>query len=247
VILASLNEESGIGKTLTDLKEHLSGSKILVVDGKSKDRTVEIAKKQGATVIYQNGLGKGNAIACAIRYIDAKADYVVFTDADFTYPAKYVPKMISLLEQNPQVGMVCGDRLTWQTNGKIFYGVYYFGNKVLALASNVLSRLSLRDPLSGLRVIRSEILREWQIRSQGFDIEIELNHHVKKEGFSIMEVPIDYRQRLGEKKLRPVDGLTIFKSMVFHSVMDLRTNGTNNNGYHLTQQRMTSIAQTNKS
>ena len=39
-----------------------------------------------------------------------ETDYVIITDADFTYPAKYVPEMIQKLEKNPHIGMVCGNR-----------------------------------------------------------------------------------------------------------------------------------------
>ncbi len=218
-----MNEESGIGKTLIDLKSHLYGSKILVVDGKSKDRTVEIAQKEGATVIYQSGLGKGNAIACALENLDRNVDYVVFTDADYTYPAEYVPEMIKILEDNPKIGMVSGNRLIREKNGKIFYGAYYFGNRFLAITYNLLSQLSLHDPLSGLRVIRAGILRDWQIQSNGFDIEIELNYHVKQAGYKITEVPITYRPRLGEKKLKPTDAISILKAILFHFVTNLAT------------------------
>jgi hypothetical protein len=55
-----------------------------------------------------------------------------------------------------------------------------------------------------------EILRNWKVKSKGFDIEVELNHRVKREGFGIVEVPIKYRERLGEKKLRVRHGAEIF-------------------------------------
>ena len=84
---------------------------ILVVDGNSLDRTVEIAKDSGAHIAFQNGVGKGDAIAKGISQLDKNTKYIVFTDADYTYPAEYIPSMIGILEQNPDVGMVCGNRL----------------------------------------------------------------------------------------------------------------------------------------
>jgi hypothetical protein len=65
-----------------------------------------------------------------------------------------------------------------------------------------------------LRVVRADILREWVIKSEGFDIEVELNNHVAKLGFATFEVPIDYRERLGEKKLKIKDGSTILKRII---------------------------------
>jgi glycosyltransferase involved in cell wall biosynthesis len=112
VIMAALNEEEGIGPTLLELNKTLKNPRILVVDGRSTDRTVEIAKSMGADVVLQDGLGKGDAIAKAIKHSNLTVDYAVITDADYTYPAEHVPKMIQILEKNPDVGMVCGNRFS---------------------------------------------------------------------------------------------------------------------------------------
>ena len=83
-----MNEEEGIGLTIVELKEHLGKAKILVVDGNSIDRTVESARNLGAEIVFQDGSGKGDAIAKAIKHSDLTVDYVVITDADYTYPAR---------------------------------------------------------------------------------------------------------------------------------------------------------------
>lgn len=111
LVVAALNEEQGIGPTLTEFLDNLDFSNVLVVDGHSRDRTVEIAKNLGAEIAFQDGFGKGNAIAKAIQHIDLNVKYVVLTDADYTYPAEYVPEMIEVLERNKQVGMVCGNQI----------------------------------------------------------------------------------------------------------------------------------------
>ena len=74
--------------------------------------------------------------------------------------------------------------------------------------------MQLTDPLTGLRVVRSNILRNWTVKSKGFDIEVELNHQVEREGFGIMEVPIRYRKRLGQKKLGVKNGAEILKRIM---------------------------------
>jgi hypothetical protein len=140
--------------------------------------------------------------------------YVVLTDADYTYPAEYVPEMIEILVNNPRVGMVCGNRFGGGMEPKAVRGSFYFGNKLLAFAHNLFNGVSLRDPLTGLRVVRAEILRDWMVKSQGFDIEVELNRRVERKGYVIVEVPIKYRQRLGEKKLKMRHGVTILKRIL---------------------------------
>jgi glycosyltransferase involved in cell wall biosynthesis len=214
LVVAALNEEHGIGPTLTEFLDNLGFPKVIVVDGHSRDRTVEIAKNLGAEIAFQDGFGKGNAIAKALEQIDLNVKYVVLTDADYTYPAEYVPQMINILERNPQVGMVCGNRFNGDTDPKAVRGSFYFGNKLLAFAHNLFNGVSLRDPLTGLRVIRTHILRDWIVKSQGFDIEVELNSRVERKGYTTVEVPIKYRQRIGEKKLKVRHGATILKRIL---------------------------------
>jgi len=213
-IVAALNEEEGIGLTIAELRQYLEKPWVLVVDGWSRDKTVKIAKDIYADVIFQGGTGKGNAIAEAIRHVSMDVDYVVFTDADYTYPAEYLPKMIRILEENPNVGMVCGNRFNEHFHLKAMHNMFYIGNRLLAFTHNLLNGVNLRDPLTGLRVVRWEILKDWKPKSQSFDVEVELNHYVEKKGFSIVEIPIHYRRRLGEKKLKLRHGFTILRRIL---------------------------------
>jgi dolichol-phosphate mannosyltransferase len=217
-IVAALNEEEGIGLTIAELRQFLEKPWVLVVDGRSRDRTVEVAKGMYADVLFQGGRGKGNAIAEAIKHVDMNADYVVFTDADYTYPAEFLPQMIEILDENPQVGMVCGNRFNSHFHLKAMHSVLYFGNRLLAFTHNLLNGINLRDPLTGLRVVRWEIVKGWRPKSEGFDVEVELNHLVERKGFGIVELPIYYRVRLGEKKLKPKHGFTILRRILLESL-----------------------------
>ena len=217
VIIAALNEEEGIGPTIAELMETLGHPRVLVVDGGSTDRTVDVAKNLGADIAFQDGLGKGDAIAKALASCELTTKYVVITDADYTYPAEYLPEMIHILENNPEVGMVCGNRFNHHLEVKSLPEVFYFGNQLIAFTHNMLNGVPLRDPLTGLRVIRSSILRNWCVRSKGFDIEVELNHHVERRGFGIQEVDIVYRERLGEKKLKLKHSIEILKRIVLET------------------------------
>lgn len=214
LVVAALNEEHGIGPTLIEFLHNVPTSNVIVVDGHSVDRTVEIAKNLGANITIQDGVGKGNAIAKALEHIDLDVKYVALTDADYTYPAKYVPEMIKILEKKSHVGMVCGNRFSRYKEPKAVRSLFYFGNKLLAFAHNLFNGVSLHDPLTGLRVIRAEILRDWVVKSQGFDIEIELNRYVERKGYTTIEVPIKCRPRIGQKKLKAKHGVTILKRIL---------------------------------
>lgn len=172
----------------------------------------------GAKVVCQDGVGKGDALAKALEHVDLNVDYVVLTDADYTYPAKYVPAMIRILEENPLVGMVCGNRLTGHVYEEALHSVFQTGNRLLALTHNMLNGITLQDPLTGLRVIRTEVLLGWPVKSKGFDIEVELNLLVERRGFRIREIPIRYRTRLGEKKLKISHGITILRRILLETI-----------------------------
>ena len=144
--------------------------------------------------------------------------YVIFTDADYTYPAKSVPEMIRILEDNPEVGMVCGDRFTHSLTLSAMKSFFFVGNRFLAWTQRFINGVHLNDPLTGLRVIRWNILKNWEPKSKGFDIEAEINHRVENKGYKIVEIPIQYRSRVGEKKLKLRDGLTIFRRIVAESL-----------------------------
>ena len=219
VMIAALNEEKGIGPTLAEIRQFLDEPLCLVVDGQSVDGTAKVAEAMDARVIFQKGSGKGDAIAMAMehaRALDVK--YVVFIDADFTYPAEYLPKMIRILEENPDVGMVCGNRFNTHLHLGKMHDVLYTGNRIIAFVHNLLNGVHMHDPLTGLRVVRWEILREWKPKSKSFDLEVELNHYVERKGYRILEVPIYYRPRLGEKKLQLKDGFTILKRILLESL-----------------------------
>jgi glycosyltransferase involved in cell wall biosynthesis len=214
LVIAALNEEEGIWLTIAEMKDTLGDISVLVVDGKSTDKTAELARNMGARVIIQDGTGKGDALAKAIQHLDPNANYIILTDADYTYPAEYVPDMIKILDENPQVGMVCGNRFNGHVDKRALYRIFHTGNKLLAFSHQMLNGVELKDPLTGLRVIRAEVLRNWKIESKGFDIEVELNNYVQKQGYLTKEILIDYRVRLGEKKLKARHGAAILRRIV---------------------------------
>ena len=216
VIIPALDEAAGIFRTIMELDVELrpyTGKTYLVVNGNSTDNTGRIAHRLGAVVLEQNGLGKGDAIRQALGQVPENTKYVVLTDADFTYPAAHIPEMVNIIESDSSIGMVSGDRFGTSKSKELFKRSYYVGNRILGFVHIVANGIKMHDPLSGLRVVRYDLLRNWAPKSLGFDIEVELNHQIKTKGYSIREIPIEYRVRIGAKKLRRRDGLKILRRM----------------------------------
>jgi len=215
VIIPTLNEEKGIGPTIKEYMETIPNAEVMVIDGGSSDKTVEIAKGLGAEVIINEG-GKGSAIAKALSILqsrDTEPDYLVFTDGDYTYPAKHVPEMIKVLSNDLSAGAVLGDR--FKNHGILHYftNIYFMGNLIIKQFYKA-KGIKLNDPLTGLRTVRWSAIKDWIPTSKEFEIETEMNLYLLSNGWKILELPIEYRKRLGEKKLKVTDAIPIIKMLI---------------------------------
>jgi len=216
IIVPAYGEQLGIGLVLKELSESID-STVLVVNRPNGDSTGSVARDLGAVVVDQNDQGKGNAVRLGLRYVEDEMPdtrYIGIIDADCTYPTSSLEKMRSILEARRSVGMVIARRVT-TTNRGISSKVFAWGNRVLATAHKVFNRVSLQDPLSGLRLLRADILEGWLPTARGFEVECELNCFVRNvRNLQIVEVPILYRERVGEKKLGLRHGFEILRCMI---------------------------------
>jgi hypothetical protein len=114
--------------------------------------------------------------------------------------------------------MVTGNRFNDSLKSNAMKSLFFVGNKILSRVHHFFNGVNLNDPFTGLRIVRWNILKNWNPKSKGFDIEAEMNRRVESKGYSIVEIPIQYRNRVGEKKLKMRDGFTIFKRIVTESL-----------------------------
>ncbi|MEM2196247.1 MAG: glycosyltransferase family 2 protein [Sulfolobales archaeon] len=203
VLIPTLMEEEAIGLVLSELKSE-GYTNILVVDGHSTDRTVEIAKSMGVEVTYQDGRGKADAIKTGLRYV--RTPYVVVMDGDYTYNPKDIEKLLESMDEYDEVIGV-RDRVNIPR-------VNRFGNLVITWLFNLLFGTKLRDVCSGMYLLRTDVAREVGFESRSFSVEVEIAAHVASTGGRIGEVEISYRKRIGRPKLRKVHGLQIATTAV---------------------------------
>lgn len=187
---------------------------ILVVDGHSTDGTAEVAARWGVELIQQTGRGKGAAVREGLAWA-AEHGYpsVAVMDADATYPAASLPALFNLLESGRE--LVVGIRRPeppkrWTARD----AVHRAGNKILNYAAAQLTGSPLMDICSGFWGLRTSILGELALESDGFDIEAELFVKAFRLGLKVAQIPIRYRTRAGEAKLHAVrDGAHILLSI----------------------------------
>ncbi|MEM2407204.1 MAG: glycosyltransferase family 2 protein, partial [Sulfolobales archaeon] len=198
VVIPALNEEGAIGLVVRELVSE-GYRNVLVVDGHSTDRTAEVARKADATVIYQEGKGKADAVRTGLKYV--RTPYVVVMDGDYTYDPRDIGKMLEKLGEYDEVIGV-RDRTNMPK-------LHRFGNSVITWLFNLLFGTKLRDVCSGLYVLKTDVAREVGFESKGFAVEVEIAAHVASTGGRIGEVEVSYRKRIGKPKLRKIHGLRI--------------------------------------
>lgn len=209
VVIPTLNEAEAIGRVIEEvLSVGVPKDSIIIVDGGSTDGTVEIASKYGVRVIRQRGRGKADAIKTALEYVDT--EYMLVMDGDYTYPARYIPRLV---EAARKMGSdeVIGVRLASSGSQRLLYRL---GNWLLTKTFNVLFGTNLHDVLSGMYLVRVESLRDAMMEMGGFSVEAEIAAHMVSTGKLVTEVPIEYRRRLGRKKLGVKHGILIFRDMI---------------------------------
>lgn len=203
IVIPTLNEREAIGKVLDDLKSE-GFEKVLVVDGYSDDGTTEIAESKGAVVLNQHGPGKAGALATAARAVSTP--FMLVMDGDDTYKAADIHRLLANAADHDEV---IGARTIGRKNIPL---KNRFGNWVISRAFKSLFTRPITDVLSGMYLLRTDMMRELEITSSSFDVEVEIASHMASMG-DITQVPITYGERLGKQKLRASDGTRILSTL----------------------------------
>ena len=219
VLIPCYNESATIEKVITDFKRYLPHSKIYVYDNNSTDGTDEIAKNAGAIVRYEYKQGKGNVVKSMFR--DIKADCYIIVDGDDTYPAEAAVEFEELILSG-KAEMVIGDRLSstyFEENDRLFHNA---GNKLVKKLINLFFKSDLQDIMTGMRAFSYNFVKSFPISSKEFEIETEMSIFALMNNFNIVEIPIQYRNRIegSESKLNTYsDGFKVIM-MIFALIRD---------------------------
>ena len=222
VIIPALNEEKNLEFLLTKL-EALGYSDILVIDGKSTDRTVAVAKKLGAKIILQKSNGKGDAIREVLKNECVNVDALVFMDADGSMDPKEIPIFIRRLKSGADI--VKGSRFL---KGGYTHDMSLFrriGNRFFVSMVNLLFSTKYSDLCYGFWVFnrRTAKLISPLLKSQNFEIETEIFVKAKKLGLKVIEVPsTEFKRKSGKSNLNAFkDGFkilqTVFREVISHN------------------------------
>ncbi len=192
VLICTLNEGATIAEVLSRVPEWVH--EILLVDGNSSDNTVDKARQaqSDVRVVYQPGKGKGDALKYGIQ--NASGDIIVTLDADGQTDPEEMPKFVEPLLTG--YDWVKGSRLTHGRPPNMPRH-RWFGNKVLAITSNILHGTRYTDICSGYNAFWKKAFQHLNLDYDGFEMEQQMLVKVKKAGLKVAEVACHDPGRMG--------------------------------------------------
>ena len=191
VILPALNEAGALPRVLAALP---AGYRAIVVDNGSTDGTPDVARSLGAMVVTASQRGFG--AACWAGLQAATADIVCFMDADASFDAAELPRVVGPVIAG-EADLVMGARQpvpgSWPVHARI-------ANRFLAFEIRRRANVPVHD-LGPMRAVNRVALLELGMtdRRSGWPLKMVLRG--RQAGWRIAEVPVTYRPRIGKSKV----------------------------------------------
>lgn len=205
IVIPAHNEQDNIPSTLRSIPVERLRSlgmdvEILVVDNASTDDTGRLAAEHGARVLVQPVLGYGNAYKAG--FANCRGDLIATGDADLTYPFEILPEVLRLFEAE-RLDFLSTNRMA-QLRADAMTRSHVWGNRALSTITRALFGVPFRDSQSGMWVFRRDVWNRCRVLAGGMAFSQELKIEAFRNGFRCAELPIEYRPRGGEAKLRTV-------------------------------------------
>ncbi|MDP1729074.1 MAG: glycosyltransferase family 2 protein [archaeon] len=220
VIIPAYNEKNTILDIIKQVKKVPLKKEIIIIDDFSKDGTREILRKisdkEVKVLFHDKNYGKGHAIRTGIKGVIG--DIVIIQDADLEYdPQDYVKLIKPITEGKSKV--VYGTRFP-RKKDKFFpffhyfslSNPYYLANKILTMTSNILYFANITDEPTCYKVFDAEVFKNINLKCEKFEFCPEVTAKVRKKGYKIFEVPINYYPRSVKegKKIKLKDAFDAF-------------------------------------
>lgn len=197
VVLPAYNAAATLEATVRDIPPG-SVDEVILVDDRSRDDTVSIARSLGLTVIEHpenRGYG-GNQKTCYRTALEHGADVVVMLHPDYQYDARLIPHFLGFLETGVCDVMI-GSRIRTRQEalGSGMPVWKYISNRLLTLAENMVLGQNLADFHSGFRVYTREVLETipWEMNSEDFVFDTQFLAQVAWFGFRLGDAPVPCR------------------------------------------------------
>ncbi len=200
VIIPAYNEEASIPKVIRDIPKQIRH--VVVANNNSTDSTGEVASKAGAVVVFERQKGYGKACLLAMDWIksqEVQPDIVVFLDGDYSdYPEEMTDLIKPIIEEKAE--MVIGSRALGKREAGSMTFPQVFGNWLATTMMRYMQGAKFSD-LGPFRAIVWKRLMDLEMVDQNFGWTIEMQIKAHKKGLKYLEVPVNYRKRIGVSKV----------------------------------------------
>ena len=218
VVIPALNEEAAIGAIVerclaarAEIRDRagLADVHYVVVSDGSTDRTAEIAHSFGGIEVVTFPENRGYGAAIKRGWQERPADILGFLDADGTCEPRFFIELCRELIEG-QHDLVLGGRMGQHSQ---MPGIRRVGNTLFAILLGHLSRRSVRDVASGMRVLRREALARLLPLPDGLHFTPAMSARALMDGeLRIAEVEMPYAERVGRSKLKVIrDGIRFLR------------------------------------
>jgi glycosyltransferase involved in cell wall biosynthesis len=209
VIIPAYNEEDSIALVIKDIPNIVS--EIIVIDNNSTDATPINAKNAGATVLSETRKGYGYACLKGMEYIanqSTKPDIIVFLDGDFSdYPEELTKIVAPIIDNN--IDFVVGSRVKELREKNSMTPQQVFGNWLATTLMKLFFGAKFTD-LGPFRAIKYQKLLDLNMQDKTYGWTIEMQLKSIKQKLTYIEVPVNYKKRIGVSKVSGTIKGTIF-------------------------------------
>ena len=194
VIIPAYNEEGAIVETINNLKKSCENVDYVIINDCSKDRTLEICRKNKFNVInLQVNLGIGGAVQTGYKYAYENGyDVAIQMDADGQHNPKYIPQLITKIEEGND--FVIGSRFLEKEGFQSTF-IRRMGINLYSWIIKVFTKKEIKDTTSGYRAAGKKIIKMF---AQNYPVdypEPETNAFIAKNNFKIIEIPMEMKER----------------------------------------------------
>lgn len=201
VIIPAYNEEKSIAKVIGDIPLSFVRD-IIVCNNASTDATAMVARQAGATVVEQPKSGYGNACLKGIEYVKSKEaapDIIVFLDGDYSdYPEQMIDLVQPIIQKD--VDLVIGSRALGDLQQGSMTPQQVFGNWLATNLIKLIYGYEFTD-LGPFRAIKWKKLVDMDMQDRDYGWTVEMQVKAAKLKYACVEIPVNYRQRIGKSKI----------------------------------------------
>jgi hypothetical protein len=214
------NEQDAVGETLerclalgeTLRDAGIDSFEVIAVDDGSGDGTVGVIERYPQVRLIRHERNRGYGAALKTGFAAARHDLIGFLDADATYPPEEFPRLcVSVLDDGAD--LVIGSRMAGSATE--MPRLRKIGNMLFAGLLTLIGRTEVTDTASGMRVFRRSVLDLLSPLPDGLNLTPVMSTRAIHEGITVIEVPIPYRERVGQSKLSVTkDGVRFVATIV---------------------------------